>query len=507
MVAVEPGALLDERYRLVAARASGATATVWEAEDEFLRRKVAVKILHAHLTDDADLLDRFRAEAHTAATVSHPNLVAVFDSIRDHPGMVMEWVDGPDLRRRLDAGRLSPAETAGLGVDLCAALAELHRHGLVHRDVKPANVLIAPTGAPKLTDFGIATANAGDRTATGIVLGTAKYLAPEQVQGGDVDGRTDVFALAAVLYEALIGEPPWVRDGDLPTAIARLEDDAPELSRRRPEIPAELASAIMRGLAREPDERWASAGAFSSALLGGSGLPAPPPPPVVTPEPRTGPPTSTTSGPSKYPPTTRVATDRPPADRRPMRPRRRRWPRVVGTLILLAIGVLGWTLIVGPDGDTSAPAGDGGDIRIVAVEAFDPEGTGPPGEHDDRAPDAADGDTSTSWPTERYESRTLGVKSGVGLILTLDAVHPIAAVDIRTQSSTDWGLTVHATADDAAGADSIADFGPPVATASGLATIATVPVDARARTVVLWFTDLGTGPLPIRLDVVEVTFR
>lgn len=499
MAAVESGALLDERYRLLTSRASGATATVWEAEDEFLRRRVAVKLLHGHLMEDADLLDRFRAEAHTAATVNHPNLVAVYDSTRDHPGIVMEWVDGPDLRRRLDEGGLSPTEAAGLGVDLCAALGELHRHGLVHRDVKPANVLLAPNGTPKLTDFGIATANAGDRTATGIVLGTAKYLAPEQVQGAAVDGRTDVFALAAVLYESLAGQPPWVRDGDLPTAIARLEEDAPDLTRIRPDLPADLTGAIMRGLAREPDARWPSTAAFSSAILGGSGLPAPPPPPVRPPR------EQTPAAARREAPT--AAVDTRPAPRRRV-PRRKRWPRLVGAVLVFAIAALGWTLITQLDGDDPPPLDPDGDIRIVNATAFDPEGSGPPGEHNDRAADAIDGDTATSWPTEHYDSRTLGGKSGVGLILQLEAAHDIEQVTIRTASSTDWSVEVRVVAGgDPATAQAITDLGAPVATAANLTTIASVPVEATGSTVVLWFTDLGDGPLPIRLNVVEVTIR
>ncbi|MDW3220316.1 MAG: serine/threonine-protein kinase [Acidimicrobiales bacterium] len=499
MAAVKSGTLLDERYRLLTSRASGATANVWQAEDEFLRRIVAVKLLHDHLLQDAELLSRFRAEARTAATVNHPNLVAVYDSTTDHPGIVMEWVDGPDLRRRLDDGGLRPAEVAGLGVDLCAGLGELHRHGLVHRDVKPANVLLTPSGTPKLTDFGIATANAGDRTATGIVLGTAKYLAPEQVQGTALDGRTDVFALAAVLYECLAGRPPWLRDGDLPTAIARLEEDAPDLGRVRPEVPADLAGAIMRGLAREPEARWPSTAAFASAILGGSGLPAPPPPPAPAPRDRTRP----AEPPRRDEPTIAVATTAPPA----RRPRRRRWPRLVGLLVMIAIAALGWTLITTLD-DDPAPAAADGDIRIVAATAFDPEGSGPAGEHNDRAADAIDGDTATSWPTERYGSRTFGTKSGVGLILELDTVHDLDEVTIRTQSSTDWAVAVHVVTDvDPGGADAIADFGSPVARAGGLPTIASVPLDATGSTVVLWFTDLGEGPLPIRMNVVEVTIR
>lgn len=528
MAAVGPGTLLDERYRLVEARASGATATVWVADDEFLRRRVAVKLLHPHLAEDQDLLARFEDEARTAATVSHPNLVAVYDSIRDRPGIVLEWIDGPDLRRRLDDGRLSPAEAIGLGTDICSGLHALHAEGLVHRDVKPANILLTASGDPKLTDFGIATANAGDRTATGIVLGTAKYLAPEQVQGGEVDGRTDVFALAAVLYEALAGEPPWVRDGDLPTAIARLEEDAPDLGRRHPGVPADLVSAIMRGLARRPDDRWPSAAAFASALLGGSGLPAPPPPPARTAAgagdelgvDRSGvdqhgvdqsgvdeAPTLVAATPE---PTQRVATvPSPPEPRRPLRPRRRLWPRVVGFGLLTAIGVLGFVLVSGAgSGNDPEPPASGSPLRIVRATAFDPEGTGTPGEHDDRAADAIDGDATTSWPTERYGSRTFGTKSGVGLILELDAVRAVEQITIETLSSRDWAVEVRiGTIADLGAVDGIDDFGPAVAVGSGLPRVTSISAEAVGNVVVVWITDLGDESPPLRLNVAEVTIR
>lgn len=511
MAAVGSGTLLDERYRLVDARASGATATVWVADDEFLRRRVAVKLLHPHLAEDQDLLARFEDEARTAATVSHPNLVAVYDSIRDRPGIVLEWIDGPDLRRHLDDGRLSPADTIGLGTDICSGLHALHVEGLVHRDVKPANILLTPSGDPKLTDFGIATANAGDRTATGIVLGTAKYLAPEQVQGGEVDGRTDVFALAAVLYEALAGEPPWIRDGDLPTAIARLEEDAPDLGRRRPGVPADLVSAIMRGLARRPEDRWPSAAAFASALLGGSGLPAPPPPPA---RPATGDqhgeneaPTLVAATPE---PTQRVRTvPSPPEPRRPLRPRRRLWPRVVGFGLLTAIGLLGLVLVsgAGSGDDPEAPVA-GSPLRIERATAFDPEGTGTPGEHDDRAAAAIDGDSTTSWPTERYASRTFGTKSGVGLILELDAVRSVEQITIETLGSRDWSVEVRiGTIADLGAVDGIDDFGPAVAVGTGLPRVASISTDALGNVVVLWITDLGDESPPLRLNVAEVTIR
>lgn len=497
VASIDTGQLLDDRYRIVARRASGATATVWETEDEFLRRRVAVKILHDHLAADLDFQARFVEEARTAATVNHPNLVAVYDSITDRPGIVLEWIDGPDLRQRLDQGTLSPAEAAALGASICDGLSALHEHGLVHRDVKPANILLTTDDQPKLTDFGIATTNAGDRTATGVVLGTAKYLAPEQVRGLHLDGRADVFALAAVLYESLTGIPPWNREGDLPTALARLEEDPIDLRVSHPSLPPSLTSAVMRGLAREPDDRWPDATSFGAALRGESTLsppPAPPSPPAPTERPTVA--------------LSPIAASVGPRPSRPVRPRRRRWPRVLGVIILGAIAVLGWTLISNGGNDTPPPLTGSDVIGIRSAVAFDPEGTGVPGEHNDRAQFSIDLDPSTAWPTERYDARDLGAKSGVGLVLTLDRVTDVDRVTVRTLGSDQWATEIRiATGVTADEADSIADFGPSVGGGSGLGTIAELSVDGRGDTVVVWLTDLGAGDTPIRLSISEITIR
>ena len=504
---VDTGLLLDQRYRLVARRAAGATATVWETDDEFLRRRVAVKLLHDHLAVDDDFRARFVEEARTAATVNHPNLVAVYDSISDQPGIVLEWVDGPDLRQRLDEGPLTPSEVVTIGAAISDGLAALHAHGLVHRDVKPANILLTSQGEPKLTDFGIATTNAGDRTATGVVLGTAKYLAPEQVRGTPLDGRADLFALAAVLYEALSGSPPWVRDGDLPTALARLEEYPNDLRTTRPDLPPELCDIVMRGLERDPVNRWPTIADFATALrsastlsgsaLSGSALTrstlAPPPTRrLPDPEPRT---TALAAPPARPVP--------------PVRPRRRRWPRLVGFAIVVLIAALGWTLVASIGGaDTPGPITGADVLTIQSVEAFDPEGTGAPGEHNERAAAAIDLDTSTAWPTERYRSRDLGSKSGVGLVLTLDRVTDVEMVTVRTTGANDWAAEIRvATGLSAGEASSIAEFGDAVGRGDGLGAIAELAVSGRGDTVVVWITDLGDGDAPVSLAISEITIR
>ena len=490
--------MLGERYQLLERRAAGANATVWTANDEFLRRRVAVKVLHEHLAADADLVARFAAEARAAANVNHPALVAVYDTIAEPPSIVLEWVDGPDLRQRLDSGPIPADEAIALGVALCNGLSALHDKGLVHRDVKPANVLLARDGTAKLTDFGITTANAGDRTATGVVLGTAKYLAPEQVRGAELDGRTDLFALAIVLYEALAGSPPWEREGYLPTALARLDNDAVALDHHRGDLPAGLAATIMKGLAREPADRWPTAEAFAEALIDSAAVS------WVAPRPRATTPvggdttvTIVTAPPEPGP-------DPAPATRS-VRPRRRRWPRIGGSAVLAAIALLGWTLVAGSRQDAPAPGPEA--LQILAAIAFDPEGTGPTGEHNDLAARAIDGDPSTGWPTERYDSRDLGPKSGVGLILVLAAVTDVHEVRVETGAD-HWAADVRVTTmttnalDDA---DQAVAFGPVVGGGAGLAPTASIPVGGRGNVVLVWITDLGLGDAPIRLVVNEVT--
>ena len=500
MTLVEIGALLDERYRIIARRAAGATATVWEAEDGFLRRQVAIKILHDHMAADTELLSRFVDEARTATTVSHGSLVAVYDSIQDHPGIVMEWVDGPDLRQRLDQGPLDGAETARIGAAIADGLAELHQHGLIHRDVKPANILLSSDGTPKLTDFGITTANAGDRTATGIVLGTPKYLAPEQVRGETLDARTDLFALAAVLYESVSGHAPWVRDGDLPTAIARLSDDPDDLRTTRPDLPASLTASIMRGLERHPDDHWPNATVFADSLRGSSTMEPPPGRPEAT---RVLP-IVELARPANAP-----RTKTPKGDGVPVRTQRRLWPRLLGLTVMAAVALLGWTLVSSfADDDPITPPLAAAPIQIVPAEAFDPDGSGSPGEHNARAPLAIDGDPDSYWPTEQYDTRNFGTKSGVGLILQLDRVHPISEITIATQASTNRSVEIRVTEAETVGAaDTIAAFGPAIHTESGLGPEAILRLDATGDTVVMWFTDLGDGEIPIRLAVGEVTIQ
>src|SRR6478672_1501815 len=257
-----PPAMLAQRYRLERRLAQGGMAEVWLAIDTLLSRHVAIKLLKPSLAADPVVAERFRREAIAVARLNHPNIVAVYDSIADggRQAVVMQLVNGKSLRQLLDEQkRLSPDLTMHIGSCVAAALDAAHQAGLVHRDVKPGNILITPDGRVLLTDFGIAkglAAAAGeDLTSDNIMMGTAKYLSPEQVRGRKLDGRADLYSLGLVLYECLAGRVPFLGETDADTALARLNRDPTDLARLRPTLPYGLAPLIHQLLARRPEDR------------------------------------------------------------------------------------------------------------------------------------------------------------------------------------------------------------------------------------------------------------
>ncbi len=263
------GRVLAGRYRLVAPIARGGMAEVWEGHDEVLSRPVAVKVLQAHLAADGVFLERFRREAVTAARLAHPGIVSTFDTGLDEGTafIVMELVRGQNLRQWLDGyGRLEPWQAVAVGRQVADALSYAHQAGLVHRDVKPANILLVEDEwgglRAKVTDFGIAKAgmeSGADLTRTGMVLGTPKYLSPEQIRGSDPDARADLYSLGVVMYEMLVGAPPYVGETDMATALAHLGDKVPKPSASIRGIPGGLDRVVCDLLAKNPDRRVPSA--------------------------------------------------------------------------------------------------------------------------------------------------------------------------------------------------------------------------------------------------------
>jgi serine/threonine-protein kinase len=270
MQQLDADVLLGDRYRLVRMIGSGGMGTVWEAEDETLGRPVAVKVLSESLAAGERAVRRFEREAQAAARLSGPYIAAVYDFGRSEgrPYIVMELVRGETLEDRLAReGPLPPQEASRIATQVAEALQEAHGAGIVHRDVKPGNVMLTPAGDVKVMDFGIAAAAWAERvTTSGLVLGTPSYLAPEQAKSEKTTPASDVYALGAMLYEMVAGRPPFVAESPVALALAHIREDPRPLDQVADGVPASLASASMAALAKDPAERPPSAAAFASML-------------------------------------------------------------------------------------------------------------------------------------------------------------------------------------------------------------------------------------------------
>ena len=265
------GRVLEGRYRVVGHLARGGMSTVYHAVDERLDRKVAVKVMSAALSTDPAFADRFTREARVAARLSHPNVVSVYDQGTDdgHVFLVMELVRGRTLRDLLrERGALNPALAVSIMEPVLGALAAAHRAGLVHRDVKPENILLADDGAVKVADFGLARAieSDGSSTRTGLMMGTVAYCPPEQISRGSADARSDVYSAGVVLFELLTGAAPYSGDSAMAVAYQHVNSDVPAPSSRRPGIPVALDEVVQRATRREPSGRPLDAGALLAEL-------------------------------------------------------------------------------------------------------------------------------------------------------------------------------------------------------------------------------------------------
>ena len=446
-----PPAILAQRYRLERRLAQGGMAEVWVATDVTLSRSVAVKLLKPNLAADPVVAERFRREAIAVAQLSHPNIVAVHDTIEETIGgerrqaVVMQLINGKSLRQLLDEQkRLSPDLTMHIGSKVAAALDCAHKANLVHRDVKPGNILIAADGTVMLTDFGIAKGLAGsaedDLTSPNVMMGTAKYLSPEQVRGKKLDGRADLYSLGLVLYECLAGRVPFLGETDADTALARLNREATDLRSLRPTLPDGLAQLIHRLLARRPDDRYVSGEAVRAELQRIAALPR-----IDHDRSRdisaAAPRDLTPGRPAAAP----VRADRTPTSaNRPRQQPNRQFEHRTGPSSVVVAGLLIAAMVVGAalwftlgkgsktpvdagttlapvtsvaPGPTSAP----GPLAIASVHSFDPDGDG--SENDELLPLLTDGDPNTAWQTVCYEDRYLGGKGGVGVVADLGADH------------------------------------------------------------------------------------
>src|SRR5256885_11293407 len=301
---VSPGTMLGGRYRLDERIAGGGMGDVWRGTDEVLGRTVAIKILLPALLEEAGFAERFRGEARTMATINHPGVVDVYDygSENGTAFLIMEYVEGDALSRTLSrVGRLTPSRTMALLAQAADALHAAHDKGVIHRDVKPGNLLVRPNGTLVLTDFGIArSAMVGQLTAAGSVLGTASYISPEQASGSTATALSDVYALGVVAYQCLSGHRPFEGDNPLEIAMRHVRENPPPLPG---DIPPAVRQIVERSMAKDPAARWPSAAALAqvarraSAQLAAPGGPTPPGGPAPTSgAPTSGAPTSGAPG-------------------------------------------------------------------------------------------------------------------------------------------------------------------------------------------------------------------
>jgi hypothetical protein len=479
MEAVGPGHRLAGRYVLEDLTATGGMAAIWRARDEILARRVAVKILRQDLATEPGFAERFQREAVAAARLTHPNVISVFDTGHEDGVryIVMEHFDGQSLGALLgEEAPLEPDRAVNLVRPVLSALAAAHRSGLVHRDVKPANILVGD-GLVKVTDFGIAKAafDTRDLTTTGALIGTARYLSPEQVQGGQVDERSDLYSVGVVLFEMLTGRPPFEAATELATAMMRLTREPPEPRSLRPGIPIGLQQVVLRAMARDPERRYPTAEAMLAAVErygGDDGSPPTRPVPSVA---------------------TRV-----PAEHRGSA--FRSWMLVPLVLLVLAALVVGGGLVLGrlqlggplgvepaeePDGSATPPRA----LTIVGAQDFDPDGDG--SEHPEEVPLAVDGAQSTTWGTDHYNTADFGgLKQGLGLWVDLQGNPRVGQVTVISPLD-GWTFQVRTgTLPD--------DLSPPLPddagsvdfeVRSGRAVVELEPV--RAGGILIWITGLG----------------
>ena len=386
------GELIAGRYELHELVGSGGMSNVFRAHDRLLERSVAIKVLHEQYSADEDYVERFRREARSVAQLAHPNIVTVIDRGEEdgRQYIVFEYVEGENLKGLLSHGALPVDQALRYGLQIAGALDFAHKRGLVHRDVKPQNVLLTEEGEPKVTDFGIArSVDVQSVTQSGTVLGTSDYIAPEQARGEQVDQRTDIYSLGVMLYELLTGEVPYSGDNFVAVAMQHLHDPVPSVLDRRRDVPVRLDLAVQCAMAKDPADRFDSMEELIDELercfgeLGSDDE------------------------------ATRIV--RPPRRQRATRPRRR-FPVVPFLLILLAAAAVagGAYLFFGdsPDVPIVAEENPSGPVRLQAVGAFDPFGDD--AEHNSEIAEATDGQRTTDWRTEEYQNFT---KEGVGLVL------------------------------------------------------------------------------------------
>jgi serine/threonine-protein kinase len=488
------GNLLRGRYRLEERIGSGGMSTVYRAFDETLERWVAIKVLHHTMEDDPVQLERFRREARTVARLSHPHVVTVIDAGEDdgHPFIVFEFVDGDTLKGLIKrTGPLPVVEAVAYAIEIGRGLMAAHTERLVHRDVKPQNMLIDPDGRAKVTDFGISRSLDSDGlTATGRVLGTTDYVAPEQALGEDVTEQSDVYSLGICLFEMLTGAVPFTAESQVGVAMKHVRDPLPDVQALRPEMSSALAAIVERATAKELANRYADAAEMVTDLEQALEIEAA----------RAGSTNGEATSVLQALPSGAGEHISPSRLRRP----RRRFVMGVAGVLVLAAAVVAALLLLKPSSDSTetakAPApAPLRELRLLPAKDFDPPPEGDGNEHAYEVRNANDGKRSTTWSTENYQGGVLP-KPGVGLYVT--AEEPVAARKIEVLSETPgWTAEVYAAPTPAT---TLAGWGKPVARLRGAARVAEnlrLPSGQRFRSYLIWITKL---PPAGKVELAEV---
>lgn len=423
------GEVIAGRYELEELVGVGGMSSVYRARDRMLERTVALKILHDRYSNDDEYVERFRREARAAARLTHPGIVTVIDR-GEQDGrqyIVFEHVAGETLKQLSDREGPLPVRLAlELALQIGRALSFAHAQGIVHRDVKPQNVLLNGDGRAKVADFGIARADDLEgATTTGTVVGTSHYLAPEQAKGERASERSDVYALGAVLYELLSGDVPFPGDNFVMVAMRHVNDPLPSLIEKRPELPLRVVAAIERALEKDPVRRFPSMDAFMEELdecldeLPTGGEQAP---------------TEIIRGPVAV--EERTAVVRAP---QPVRRRRNRWvwPLVTLAALLAVAAIVAGLYLARHSGSSGSDGGNSSSVHLKAVGAYDPFGDG--SENDGAVPNATDGNRATYWNSDTYHSGELfgpsgEPKAGVGIVLDAGSSTDLGELTITSGS-------------------------------------------------------------------------
>jgi predicted Ser/Thr protein kinase len=480
------GTRLNDRYRLEARIGTGGMSSVYRATDETLERPVAIKLMNREIATDSDQLERFRREARAVAQLSHPHIVGVIDYGEDQgrPYIVLEYVEGETLKERIRRnGELDVSEAVAYAIEIARALGCAHARHIVHRDVKPQNVLIDEEGSAKVTDFGIARSLDDDGlTADGRVLGTTDYVSPEQALGHDVTGQSDLYSLGIVLYEMLTGSVPFRGENQVAVAMKHVREELPDVQLLRPEVSASLAAVIDRATAKDLHERYRSDEELIADLEEVLALEAA----------RSG---------SATGEATTVLRTLPARTRRRVPLRVRSRPVWIALMALLAVAALvaGVVLVgdrthrgTGTEGTAQAGPMTPVGLKSDAVHDYDP--LGDELEHADQTAFAIDGNPSTVWTTESYTTGDLQ-KDGVGL--ALDTAPGAVFRELRVRTPTPGFAAQVYVADGDALPETLPDPGwRLVATTSSVSGKQTIDLDTagqRSRWVLLWITRLPPG--------------